>query len=137
MNKIITAIAVLAAIAAGTAAAVIQQLKGEEYASVDEAIKANLPEGCDVCQRFSAEEDTIVVLNHPQQNVYGFMEIYRKKENYVLHGLALSYKSNTEMIASFCKKKEWNVKIHLTPKEDGSMDCWMETLPLPQKNKKK
>ena len=135
MNKIITALAVFAVIAAGTAAAVIQQLKAEEYSTVDEAIQGNLPEGFAVCQRFSVGEDTIAVLNQPRQGVYGFLEIYQKNDGYVLHDLSLSYKSSTEMITSFSKKKEWNVKIRLTPKEDGSMDCAMETLPLPQRKK--
>ena len=137
MNKVVTALTVLAVIAAGTLAAVMQQLKGEEYSTVDDAIKENLPEGCDVCQRFSAGNDTVAVLNDPQQGVYGFMEIYQKNDGYVLHSLSLNYKSSTEMIASFSKKKEWNVKIHLVPKDDGTMECSMETLPLPQKNKKK
>ena len=136
MKKILTALAILAVIAAGTVTAVFQQRKAEDYACADDAIRAHLPEGYEASHTFCIGEDSIAVLNNREQGCYGFMEIYRKNDSYVLHSLNLQYKSAGAMTATFSKKKEWSVKIHLTPLEDGSMEVSMEVLPLPQKAKK-
>ncbi len=126
MKKIVCAVAVLAAIAAGTLTAFLQQRKGEDYSSAEEAIRDNLPEGYVVHERFALGEDWIIVLRAAEQSCYGILELWKKGESYDLHDLSLSYESSAATTLSFRRKKMWTAKLTLTPGEDGSLLCTME-----------
>ncbi len=128
MKKIMCAVAVLATIAAGTFAALLQQRRGEDYASVDDAIRDNLPEGYTVYERFALGEDWFIVLRVPKLNSYGILLLYQYGENYRLHSLELSYENKTAITLTYQKKKAWKAKLTLTPGENGELFCVMEKI---------
>ncbi len=128
MKKIMCAVAVLATIAAGAVAAWIQQNRGEDYASVDDAIRDNLPEGYAVYERFSLGEDWLIVLRAPKLNSYGILLLYQYGENYRLHSLELSYENKTAITLTYQKKKAWKAKLILAPGENGELLCSMEEI---------
>ena len=84
MKKILTALAVLAVIAAGTATALFQQLKPEEYDSIDAVVAENKTDTVSVYQTIDIGDDTIVILYHEANDAYSTMYIKKSGEGYVL-----------------------------------------------------
>ncbi len=123
MKKILTALAVLAVIAAGTATALFQQLKPDGYGTVDEAIEAEKSADAEVYEKFELGDDAIVVLHEKQMDSYRFMDIRKNGDSYLVKGLSSAGKSPAQFSYQIQYSKKEAAVITLTPDETGKMVC--------------
>ena len=121
MKKILTALAVLAVIAAGTATALIQQLKPEEYDSVDAAVAEGKQEAASVYQTIDIGDDVIVILHHEANDAYSTMYIKKSGEGYVLKEKNGPIRNELGFTHSFQYSKKEIVHVTLSPDVNGKM----------------
>lgn len=128
MKKILTALAVLAVIAAGTAAALFQQLQPEEYVTVEEALEAHQLMNAKIYQKLGVGEDYIIVLHEPQADAYRFMDIRKSGEGYIVKELTSAYKSTSGLSKTFKYSRKESATVTLTPDENGVMQCTLSSV---------
>ena len=127
MKKIWTALAVLAVIAAGTAAALIQQLQPEEYESVDAAVGEHKREVDCIYQTLGVGEDFIVVLYHAENDTYSMLDIRKSGDGYILKEETTPIHSKLGFSQSFRYSKKESVTVTLSPDENGTMQCTLSS----------
>ena len=121
MKKILTALAVLAVIAAGTATALFQQMKPEEYDSVDAAVAESKQETASVYQTIDIGDDAIVILYHEANDAYSTMYIKKSGDGYVLKETNGPIRNELGFTHSFQYSKKETVHVTLAPDENGKM----------------
>ena len=121
MKKILTALAVLAVIAAGTATALFQQLKPEEYDSIDAVVAENKTDTASVYQTIDIGDDTIVILYHEANDAYSTMYIKKSGEGYVLKEKNGPIRNELGFTQSFQYSKKEIAHVTLAPNETGKM----------------
>lgn len=123
MKKIFAALAILAVIAAGTAAALLQQLQPEGYESVDALAAEHKKDTEAVYQTFSVGEDAIVVLHNTENNAYSMLDIRKSGDGYVLKQETTAVMNELGFSMSFRYSKKETAVVTLTPDEKGKMVC--------------
>lgn len=128
MKKILTALAVLAVIAAGTATALFQQLRPEEYESVDAAVADRKCEKERVFQTLGVGDDSIVVLYHEENDSYSMLDIRQSGAGYVLKEETKPVQSEAGFSQSFKYSKKESAVVTLAPDEQGKMTCSLQLI---------
>lgn len=128
MKRILTALAVLAVIAAGTAAALFQQLQPEEYESVDVAVADSKGAADRVYQTLGVGEDSVVVLYHEADDSYSMLDIRKSGDGYVLKEKTTPVHSETGFSESFRYSKKETVTVTIRPDEQGKMTCDLQLI---------
>lgn len=123
MKKILAALAILAVIAAGTATAVFQQTRPEEYATVELAVNSCKDSDESIYQDLGVGSDHIVVLYNQEHDAYRFMDIRQTEDGYIVKKETALFSASTPFSINIQYSKKETAVVSLTPDESGKMQC--------------
>ena len=122
MNKIVTALAVLAVIAEGTLAAVVQQLQPEEYETIENAVSACKQKGS-IYETMQIGDDVVAVLHQEKNDSYFMAYLQKSGEGYLLKQETAAVRSPMGFSESFKYSKKETAIVAFSPDEKGKMTC--------------